>query len=132
MAHAQRNVADQLGFEAVAIWRAVTLVPSRPAIGEVLMPSVIDIEGSSTMITGSGRGSSGIGERLADRDLGDPGHGDDLPRPCLCRLDAIERLGHIQLGDLRALDRAVGAAPGDLLAASMRPLRTRQIARRPT
>ena len=39
--------------------RAVTLSPSRPASGEVLMPIVIDSDGSSTWMTGSGRGSSG-------------------------------------------------------------------------
>ncbi len=57
-----------------------------------------------------------IGERLADRHLGDPRHGDDLPRAGLGRVDAVERVGDVQLGDCRALDRAVGAAPGDLLA----------------
>ncbi len=62
----------------------------------------------------------GVGERLADRDLGDAGHRDDLPRPCLGGVDALERLGDVQLGDLRALDRAVRAAPGDLLAAADR------------
>ena len=39
--------------------RAVIFVPSRPASGEVLMPIVIDSAGSSTVITGNGRGSSG-------------------------------------------------------------------------
>ena len=39
-------------------WRAVSFVPSRPASGDVLMPIVIDSAGSSTVITGSGRGSS--------------------------------------------------------------------------
>src|SRR4029077_8755698 len=38
---------------------AVTLAPSRPASGEVLIPTVIESDGSSTVITGSGRGSSG-------------------------------------------------------------------------
>jgi hypothetical protein len=40
-------------------WRAVSLSPSRPASGEVLMPTVTDSDGSSTRMTGSGRGSSG-------------------------------------------------------------------------
>ena len=40
-------------------WRAVTLLPARPASGDVLIPSVTASEGSSTLITGSGRGSSG-------------------------------------------------------------------------
>ena len=39
--------------------RAVTFLPSRPAIGDVLTPSVIESDGSSTLMTGSGRGSSG-------------------------------------------------------------------------
>jgi hypothetical protein len=37
----------------------VSLSPSRPESGEVLMPIVIESEGSSTRVTGSGRGSSG-------------------------------------------------------------------------
>ena len=41
------------------IWRAVSLSPSWPASGEVLMPMVTDRDGSSTVMTGSGRGSSG-------------------------------------------------------------------------
>ena len=39
--------------------RAVIFEPSRPASGEVLIPIVIASAGSSTVITGSGRGSSG-------------------------------------------------------------------------
>ena len=39
--------------------RAVTLAPlTRPTSGEVLVPMVIEIAGSSTVISGSGRGSS--------------------------------------------------------------------------
>ena len=40
-------------------WDAVTLSPSRPARGDVLIPTVIESDGSSTVITGSGLGSSG-------------------------------------------------------------------------
>ncbi len=41
-------------------WRAVTLAPLvRPAIGEVLMPMVMAMAGSSTVMSGRGRGSSG-------------------------------------------------------------------------
>ena len=40
------------------IWRAVSFVPSCPASGERLMPIVTLIDGSSTVITGSGFGSS--------------------------------------------------------------------------
>ena len=64
----------------------------------------------------------GIGERLADRHLGQAGDGDDLARPGLLGADPLQRLGHVQLGDGRPLDRAVGAAPGDLLAVADRPV----------
>ena len=39
--------------------RAVSCEPSRPASGDVLIPTVIDRLGSSIVMTGSGRGSSG-------------------------------------------------------------------------
>ena len=39
------------------------------------------------------------------------------PGPGLVGVGAVERLGHVQLGHLDALDLAVGAAPRDLLAA---------------
>ena len=38
--------------------RAVRRVPDLPASGEVLMPTVMPSAGSSTWITGSGRGSA--------------------------------------------------------------------------
>ena len=41
------------------IWRAVSLVPSPPASGDVLTPIVIERVGSSTRMTGRGRGSTG-------------------------------------------------------------------------
>ncbi len=41
------------------IWRAVSLSPSLPASGPTLAPTTIESDGSSTVITGSGRGSSG-------------------------------------------------------------------------
>ena len=40
-------------------WLAVRRVPSLPASGEVLMPTVTASDGSSTVVTGSGRGSAG-------------------------------------------------------------------------
>ena len=37
----------------------MSFLPDSPASGEVLMPIVIEIDGSSIVMTGSGRGSSG-------------------------------------------------------------------------
>ena len=97
--------------------RAVSFEPFSPTSGDVLMPIVIDRLGSSTRISGSGARVVGVGERLADRHLGQAGDGDDLARAGLVGVGAVERLGDVQLGHLDALDLAVGAAPGDLLAA---------------
>ena len=63
-----------------------------------------------------------VGERLADRHVRDAGDGDDLPRPGLLRADAVERLGDEELRELGPRDAAVGAAPGDVLAAADRPV----------
>ena len=64
----------------------------------------------------------GVGERLADGDLGDAGDGDDLARPGLVGVDAVERLGDVELADLARSHGAVGAAPGDRLALADRPV----------
>ena len=74
-----------------------------------------------------------VGERLADRHLGDAGDGDDLARAGLRRVDAFERVGHVQLGDLVARS-IVPSARHQAICWPLRivPLRTRQIARRPT
>ena len=63
-----------------------------------------------------------VGERLADRHVRDAGDGDDLPRPGLLRADAVEGLGDEELRELGPRDAAVGAAPGDVLAAADRPV----------
>ena len=68
------------------------------------------------MSGGSGRGIVDVGERLADRDLGDAGDRDDVARPGLFGGNPVERVGEVQLDDLHAFDRAVDAAPRDLLA----------------
>ena len=62
-------------------------------------------------------GIVGIGERLPDRHLVQAGHGDDLARPRLVHVDAVELFGDEQLHDLRRLDGAVGATPGHGLTA---------------
>ena len=52
--------------------------------------------------TGSGARVVGVGERLADRHLGDARRRATIsPGPGLVGLDAVERLGHVQLGHLR-------------------------------
>ena len=65
------------------------------------MPIVTLIDGSSTVITGSGLRVVEVGQRLADRDVGHAGDGDDLARAGLGGVDAVERLGDVELGDAR-------------------------------
>ena len=55
-------------------------VPSVPASGLVLMPIVTDSEGSSTAVTGSGRGSSGSAIVSPIVTSGKAGERDDLAR----------------------------------------------------
>ena len=63
-----------------------------------------------------------IGEGLADGHVGEARDGDQLAGTGLGGVDPVERLGHVQLRDLRPLDAPVGAAPRDLLAVPDRPL----------
>ena len=102
--------------------RAVSFLPLRPASGEVLTPIVIDRLGSSTSKAGSGRGSSGVGQRLPDRDLGKPRDGDDVAGASFVDRDPVQRDRAQQLADLHPLDGSVEAAPRDLLAAPDRPV----------
>ena len=97
-------------------WLAVSLSPSVPARGEVLMPIVIERLGSSTTVTGRGRGSSGSAIVSPIVTSGQAGQRNDLARPCLIRGDPVERFGDQQVDNARVLDLAVRAAPGDLLA----------------
>ena len=77
--HPERDVADQLRSSRSLTRRAVTLVPlTRPASGEVLVPMVIEMAGSSTVISGSGARVLRVGQGLADHDLRDAGDGDDV------------------------------------------------------
>ena len=99
------------GSGARSAWR-----PRWPASGELLIPMTIESEGSSTVITGSGRGSSGSASVSPIVTSGEAGDGDDLARPGLVGLDPVERVGDVEVGDGRRLDRAVGPAPGDRLA----------------
>ena len=102
--------------------RAVTLSPSWPASGDGVDP---DRHRERRLVDPGDRERPrivGVGEGLADRDLGDPGDRADLAGAGLLGFHAVERLGDVQLTDLRLLDRPVGAAPRHRLAAADRPL----------
>ena len=86
----------------------------------MLIPIVIDSDGSSTRTTGSGLGSSGSASVSPIVTSAIPATATDLPRAGLLGVDAIERLGDVELDDLHALDRAVGPAPRHLLAPAER------------
>ena len=98
--HAQRDVADQLLLEARLHLAGGDLVAV--AAGERRgvdadrdrQRRLVDVD------DGQRPRVLGVGERLADRDLGDAGDGDDLARPGLLGGDAVELLGDVELGDL--------------------------------
>ena len=97
--------------------RAVTFEPfSRPTSGEVLVPIVIEMAGSSTWISGSATGFSGSASVSPMVISGMPATAQMSPGPaCVARL-ALEALGDQELGDLDRLDRAVALHPGHVLA----------------
>ena len=68
---------------------AVSFEPSVPASGLVLMPIVTERLGSSTVVTGSGLGSTGSGDRLADRHVWQARERNDLAGAGLVCRDAI-------------------------------------------
>ena len=96
--------------------RAVSLAPLRPASGDVLVPSVIASDGSSIVITGSGRGSSGSAivspimissmPAMAITSPGPTRSAETRSRPSATNSSVI----------LMRRDCAVGLAPGHLLA----------------
>ena len=69
------------------------------------MPIVIEIDGSSTVMTGSGRGSSGSASVSPMVMSGMPAMAMMSPGPASLGRHPLERLGHQQLGDLDPLDR---------------------------
>ena len=110
----------------------MTYWPSRPAIGEVLTPKIIDTVGSSIAIGGIGDRVLDVGDRLADRDVLDAGQADDVAGGRLLDLDALQAVERVQLGDLRLLHRAVELAARRPDRRSSRvPLKMRPIAMRP-
>ena len=87
------------------------------------MPIVTESEGSSTVIGGSGRGSSGSDSVSPIVISGMPATAMMSPALASLGADALQRLGHVELGDLDALDLAAAvAAPGDRLALADRAL----------
>ena len=65
------------------------------------MPIVTEIDGSSTVITGSGRGSSGSASVSPIVTSAMPATAMISPGPGLGGVDAIERLGDVELGHAR-------------------------------
>ena len=120
--HADRDVADRLGRQAVLDLAGGELVAVLAG-----QRREVDADGhrDRRLVDGDHRQRArivGVGQRLADRHVRQPGDGDDLARPGLGGIDAVERLGDVELGDARGRDRAVGAAPGDRLALLDRPV----------
>ena len=116
LAHTQRNVADQLGLQARVDLTCGELLPLQPGQRRGVDA---DRDRHRRLIDPDHLQRArivGVGQRLADRDLGHAGHRNDLARPRLAGLHALERLGHVQLGRERALDAPIGAAPCELLA----------------
>ena len=114
--HADRDVADQLGVEAALHQPRGELLA---ALAGQRRGVDADRHRDAGLVDGDDRQRPrvlGVGEGLADRDLGDAGDRDDVAGAGLLGGHPLERLGHQQLGDLDPLDRAVGAAPGDRLA----------------
>jgi hypothetical protein len=81
-----------------------------------LVPIVIEIAGSSTVISGSGIGFSGSARVSPMVISGMPASAMMSPGAGAVDGLALERVGHQQLGDLDPLDGAVGPAPSGLLA----------------
>ncbi len=117
---ADRDVADQLGVEAVADLAGGQLAALGAGQGGGVDPEhdrergLVDRDHRQRPRIGR------VGQGLADRHLFHPGDGDDLARPGLLGGDPLQRLGDVELGDRGPLDRAVGPAPGDLLAGADR------------
>ena len=80
------------------------------------MPIVIEIAGSSTVISGSATGFSGSASVSPIMMSGMPAIATMSPGPASQAGLALEALGDEQLGDLDVLDRAVALHPRDLLA----------------
>src|SRR6476646_2114154 len=113
----QGHVADELAVEAVLDHAGGDLAAAHPADHRAGVGA--DGHGDGRLVHGDDRqrhGVLGVGQGLADHDVGDARDGDDVAGAGLLGGLALQRLGHQQLRDLDPLDAAVGLAPGDLLA----------------
>ena len=114
----ERHVADQLGVEAVLdqaggdLGVLVAAADQRRGVGA-------DGHRDGRLVDGDQRQRDrvlGVGQRLADHDVGDAGDRDDVAGAGGLAGLALEALGDEELGDLDVLDRAVALHPGDVLA----------------
>ena len=116
------DVADQLGVEARLEQPGGQLRPVRPGQRRGVDA---DGHGQAGLVDGDGGQRDravGVGQRLADGDLGEAGHRHDLARARLFGRHLVERLGDVELGDLGLLDRAVEPAPAHGRALDQRPV----------
>ena len=89
--------------------------PSCPASGEVLTPKVIFSVGSSTTTRGRARGGSRIADRVADVDVLQPDHGDDVAGRRPLDLVPAEVVEDVDGDDPRGLTALVGLHQGHVL-----------------
>jgi hypothetical protein len=120
------HVAQQLAIEAILNLPDVTNCPSRPDIGDVLTPKIIETVGSSTRDDRHRRRILRIGDRLANRDVLDPGETNDVAGCRVVDVDALEAFEREELGDLGLLHR-----PSSLHTATGSPIFTRPLKMRP-
>ena len=98
------------------IWREVTNWPSRPAIGDVLTPKIIDTVGSSTAIGGIALGVSALVTVSPMVMSSMPARQTMSPAAASCDVDALQAVEGEQLGDAHLLDRAIQLADADEVA----------------
>ena len=114
--------------------REVTYLPSWPANGELLTGNIMLTVGSSTVTRGSGRGFSRVGDGVADVDVVEARERDDVARPGLVDLDALQPLERVEVGDRARVDQRAVAAVTSATSCRARtvPFTMRPIASRPT
>ena len=98
------------------IWRDVTNCPSRPDMGDVLTPKIIDTVGSSIAIGGIAMRCSTSAIGLADRDVLDARKADDVAGRRVVDVDAPEPVEGEELRDFRVVERSIELADGDRVA----------------